>query len=93
MVIALGGGAFVNSLIRKEILTTSVSFWLDLNEKSLIKRLKNIKKRPLLKEDNLREDINKIYSERKKFYGQSNFRVKCDYFRYRSNSKKNFKII
>ncbi len=78
LVIALGGGAFVNSLIRKEILTTSVSFWLDLNEKSLIKRLKNIKKRPLLKEDNLREDINKIYSERKKFYGQSNFRVKCD---------------
>ena len=40
LVIALGGGAFVNSLIRKEILTTSVSFWLDLNEKSLIKEAK-----------------------------------------------------
>ena len=78
LVIALGGGAFLNSTVRKEIITSSISFWLDLSEKSLLKRLKNIKKRPLLKEDSLKEDINKIYSERKKIYDQSNFRVKCD---------------
>ena len=37
-----------------------------------------LKKRPLLKEDSLKEDINKIHLERKKIYDQSNFRVKCD---------------
>ena len=35
-------------------------------------------KRNFIKEDSLKEDINKIYSERKKIYDQSNFRVKCD---------------
>ena len=64
-VIALGGGAFMNSSIRKEAKNLSISFWLDLDLKSLLTRLKNVKKRPLLNQDNLEESINKIYSERK----------------------------
>ena len=47
-VIALGGGAFLNKDIRKEVEESAVSFWLDLNMKSILKRLKNSKKRPLL---------------------------------------------
>ncbi len=77
-VIALGGGAFTNSSIRKEIKNSCVSFWLDLNIKSLLIRLKNVKKRPLLNSDQLEQSINKIYSERKKFYSESNFRIKCN---------------
>ena len=77
-VIALGGGAFMNSSIRKESKNLSISFWLDLNLKSLLIRLKNVKKRPLLNKDRLEESINKIYSERKKIYNKSNFKINCN---------------
>tara|TARA_Y200000002_G_scaffold367610_1_gene359814 strand:+ start:417 stop:911 length:495 start_codon:yes stop_codon:yes gene_type:complete len=75
-VIALGGGAFLNLSIRKEIKYTAVSFWIDLDVKSISSRLKNIKKRPLLEKNNLEETINRIYSDRKKIYNESNFRIK-----------------
>ena len=78
LVIALGGGAFMNETIRKEVKDTSVSFWLDLNVKSLLPRLKNLKKRPLLNQNNLEKKMNKIYSERKKIYNESDFRIKCN---------------
>ena len=77
-VIALGGGAFMDTSIRKEAKNLSISFWLDLRVKSLLKRLKNVKKRPLLNQDKLEESINKIYSERKKIYNKSNFKIKCN---------------
>ena len=86
LVIALGGGAFVDKSIRKVVKMTSISFWLDLDLKSLLSRLKNVKKRPLLNHDNLEESVNKIYSKRKKIYNKSNFRIKC-------NSKETSEIV
>ena len=77
-VIALGGGAFINKSIRNEVNNSSISFWLDLNLKSLLTRLKNTKKRPLLNQDNLEKTINKIYMERKKIYNKSNFKIICN---------------
>ena len=78
LVIALGGGAFLDTSIRKEIKNSSVSFWLDLNIKSLLTRLKNVKKRPLLSHINLEESIVKIYSARKKFYSEASFKIRCN---------------
>ena len=78
LVVALGGGAFINKTIRKEVKDSSVSFWLDASLKSLLPRLKNLTKRPLLNEDNLEKKMNKIYSERKKIYNESAFKIKCD---------------
>ena len=75
---ALGGGAFINTAIRKEVKSSCLSFWLDLKVESLLSRLKNVKKRPLLDQDKLEQSINKIYSERKKIYNESNFRIKCN---------------
>ncbi len=77
-VIALGGGAFINSMIRKETENSSISFWLDLKLDTLLIRLRNVKKRPLLIKENLKETIYKIYSERKKIYNKSDFRIKCN---------------
>ena len=54
-VISLGGGAFLNKSIRREIKNTSVSFWLDVDVSELIKRLKKTKKRPLLYNKNLNQ--------------------------------------
>ena len=47
-VISLGGGAFLNASIRKNVKNTSVSFWIDVSTEILIKRLYKSKKRPLL---------------------------------------------
>ena len=47
-VIALGGGAFLNSSIRKSAKKLSASFWLDVPIDELIKRLRKNRKRPLL---------------------------------------------
>ena len=78
-VIALGGGAFMEKSIRNGAKNLSISFWLDVSLQSLLIRLKNVKKRPLLDKDNLKESIYKIYSERKKIYNKSDFRIKCDF--------------
>ena len=78
LIIALGGGAFINKSIRREVNSFCLSFWLDLDIASLLFRLKNVKKRPLLDQDKLEQSINKIYSERKKIYNESNFRIKCN---------------
>ena len=81
LVIALGGGAFINRSVRKEALNSSISFWLDLELKSLINRLKKTKKRPLLNQEDLENTINKIYLERKKIYNESNFKIKCNFLK------------
>jgi shikimate kinase len=85
LVIALGGGAFINSSIRKEVLNSCTSIWLDLNVKSILLRLKNVNKRPLLNQNNLEKTLNKIYLDRKRIYNESNFRIKCE--------SKNIKVI
>ena len=76
-VIALGGGAFINSKIREKILISQhcISFWLDVKPPLLKWRLKNVKKRPLLTSSKLKQDINKIYNKRKKIYNEANFRI------------------
>ncbi len=78
IVLALGGGSIVNSVVRKEVKNKSISFWLDLDTKFLLKRLKNVNKRPLLSQNNLEETVNKIYSDRKKFYNEANYKIKCN---------------
>ena len=78
LIIALGGGAFINDSVRNEINKYCTSFWLDLDLRLLLKRLENSKKRPLLNQKNLEKTINKIYTERKKFYSKSNFKIVCN---------------
>jgi len=77
-VIALGGGAFMNDKIRSSVLKNSISFWLDLNLKTINRRVKWNQKRPLLKEDNKEEIIKKLYSERKNIYKQAEYTINCD---------------
>ena len=44
-IISLGGGGFINESIRNEILLNHISFWLNWNNGTLFKRIKNSKKR------------------------------------------------
>jgi len=77
-IVSLGGGAFMNSNIRKKILSSSMSFWLDLDLKLIEKRLTKSKKRPLLNNENLGKALEKIYNERKNTYSTANYRIICD---------------
>ncbi len=78
-VISLGGGAFLNNAIRRAVKYSSVSFWLDVDINELTKRLNKAKRRPLLTGKNLRDNINKIYLERKKTYSEADYRIKCNF--------------
>jgi len=77
-VISLGGGAFVDKKIRDMVLSKCVVFWLDLSPELIEKRLKNIKKRPLLSSSNLKATLSKIYLDRKKTYNLANYRIDCN---------------
>ena len=77
-VIALGGGAFMNKNIRNSILENSLSFWLDLNIKTINKRVNWNKKRPLLNQENVQEIIKRLYLKRKNIYKLAKYKINCD---------------
>jgi len=76
-VISLGGGAFLNNIVRKSVKKFSVSFWLDVPIEELTKRLKKNKKRPLMFAQNIGETVKKIYFSRKKIYNMATYRINC----------------
>jgi len=76
-VIALGGGAFINKTIRENVLKRTISIWLDIDIKTLSKRSKWSQRRPLLKKEDNREKIYKLYSERKNIYKLANHKIEC----------------
>jgi len=77
LVIALGGGTFMNNIIRENIKKSSFSVWLDLNSDEVFKRARMNKKRPLLY-NNSEDDFKKLYEERKKIYSLANCRIDCN---------------
>ena len=76
-VIALGGGGFMNSSIRKYSQKKSITFWLDWKNETLINRIKNSKKRPLaMKFSN--SELNKLIIKRSTTYNLSDYKINCD---------------
>jgi len=77
VVIALGGGAFMNKNIKNKVLKNHLSFWLNWESKILIDRIKNSKKRPMafgISEEGLINLINK----RSAIYSKALYEIKCD---------------
>ncbi len=78
IIIALGGGAFLNNLIRKNLKKFSISIWLDLSPKHIFQRIKKNKRRPLLNHAESEKDVEEIYKKRKAIYSLADFRINCD---------------
>ena len=77
IVIALGGGAFLNKNIRNEILKNHFSFWLKLESDILIKRIKNSTKRPLAY--NISDiELKNMIKERSKIYSKALYKINCN---------------
>ena len=87
-VIALGGGAFINETIRNAILKNAISMWLDTDLKTLNKRIKWNKKRPLLNKENNQKKIDEFYLERKNIYKLANHKIDCDNLNKENIAKK-----
>ena len=76
-IISLGGGAFINKELRKIIKQKSSTFWLHWNADTLIKRIKNNDKRPVIKGKSF-ADIKRLISERNKIYNFSDYKIICE---------------
>ena len=76
-VISLGGGAFSNKEIRKEVINNHLSFWLNWNSDILLNRIKNSKKRPLAFNSSKNEIIDLI-KKRSNIYSKALYKIECD---------------
>ena len=77
-VIALGGGAFMNKVVRENVLKNDISFWLTDDIKILTKRAKRNKNRPLLKNQKNEKKLLQLYSLRKNIYKLANHKIMCN---------------
>ena len=76
-VISLGGGAFTNRNIRKEVIKNHLSFWLNWSDEILVNRIKNSKKRPLVSNASENEIIDLI-KKRSNIYSKALYKIECD---------------
>ena len=90
-VIALGGGAFLNQDIKKEVLKNHLSFWLNWEIETLIERIKDSKKRPLVLNSNKNELV-EIIKKRSTIYSKALYKINCENLSKHEIVKKIIKI-
>ena len=76
-VISLGGGAFSNKEIRKEVIKNHISFWLNWDAKTLINRIKNNIKRPIAFKAS-KSDLIELIKKRSYFYSKALYKINCE---------------
>ena len=90
-VIALGGGAFLNQDIKKEVLKNHLSFWLNWEIETLIERIKDSKKRPLVLNSSKNELV-EIIKKRSTIYSKALYKINCENLSKHEVVKKIIKI-
>jgi len=71
IIIATGGGAFVNPETRALILAKAIAVWLDADVETLLQRVGRKDNRPLLRTGNPREILTRLKAEREPAYAQA----------------------
>ena len=74
-IIALGGGGFEESKIRKLILNKCISIWLKCDFNILEKRCRLSKNRPLLSNKNIKVEFKRLDKIRQKNYSKAKFTI------------------
>jgi len=90
-VIALGGGAFLNSRIKKEVLDNHISFWLNWDIKTLVNRIKDSSKRPIAYKSS-KIEIEELIKKRSIIYSKARYKIECENFSKSEIVKKIIKI-
>ena len=76
-IISLGGGAFINEIIKKKVNKKGIAIWLKWDSQTLINRIRKNKKRPIalsLSDNELKNLIN----NRSKIYSKANYKINCE---------------
>jgi shikimate kinase/shikimate kinase/3-dehydroquinate synthase len=76
-IISLGGGAFLNNKIKKEILNNHISFWLNWEIKTLINRIKKSQKRPVAFNAS-KIDLIELIKKRSIVYSKAMYKINCE---------------
>ena len=76
-VISLGGGAFLNNKIKKEVLDNHISFWLNWEIKTLISRIKDSQKRPVAFKVS-KNDLADLIKKRSLVYSKAMYKIDCE---------------
>ena len=76
-VISLGGGAFLNNKIKREVLYNHTSFWLNWDIKTLVNRIKDSKKRPIALKAS-RNDLTQLIKKRSTIYSKAMYKIECE---------------
>ncbi|MGC9420765.1 MAG: shikimate kinase [Rhodovulum sp.] len=77
-VLSTGGGAFLSAANRAAISARGVSVWLDADLDLLWSRVRHKTTRPLLRTDDPRATLARLYHDRKPFYAQADLAVRAD---------------
>jgi len=75
VVLATGGGAFINEEIRKTIKDNAVSVWIKADLATLLERVSRRNTRPLLENGNKEEILRELMEKRYHIYGQADINV------------------
>lgn len=70
-VIATGGGVILNEENIQIMHSTGLVIYLESSIENLVKRLEDSKDRPLLKDVDLKEKLEKLFNKRERFYSQA----------------------
>ena len=76
-VISLGGGAFLNNRIKKEILNNHISFWLNWDIKTLFNRIKDSQKRPVSFNAS-KNELTDLIKKRSIVYSKAMYKIECE---------------
>ena len=90
-VIALGGGAFLNNKIKKEVLDNHISFWLYWDIKTLVNRIKDSTKRPIVHKSS-KIEIEELIKKRSIIYSKAMYKIDCENLTKNEIVKKIIKI-
>ncbi len=75
MVLATGGGAFMDPETRARIAEAAVSVWLKVDHETLMRRVRRRSHRPLLRTADPDETMRRLMAERYPVYGQADLAV------------------
>ena len=76
-IISLGGGAFLNHKIKREVLENHISFWLNWDINTLVKRIENNRRRPVAF-NSTKNELIELIKKRSIVYSKAMYKIDCE---------------
>ena len=76
-IISLGGGAFLNHRIKREVLENHISFWLNWDINTLVKRIENNQRRPVAF-NSTKNELIELIKKRSIVYSKAMYTIECE---------------